>query len=52
MVLIGSLQIQADSMVKNNCEIHNGESFKLEVGSKWTLTSIRQEAIIALGFDA
>ncbi len=45
-------QIQADSMVKINCEVHNGESFELEVGSKWTLTSIRQEIIIALGHDA
>ena len=45
-------QIQVDLMVKINCEFHNGESVELEVGSKWTLTSIRQEVIIALGYNA
>jgi len=40
-------------MVKINCDVlEHGQSFELEVGSKWTLTSIRQEVIIALGYDA
>jgi len=40
-------------MVKINCKIlQHGQSFELEVGSKWTLTSIRQEVIIALGYDS
>lgn len=40
-------------MVKINCEIHqHGESFELEVGSKWTIISIRQEGIIASRYNA
>jgi hypothetical protein len=45
-------QVQSDEMVKICCQVINREeNFELEVGSKWTLASVRQEILIALGSD-